>query len=106
MNRLLQQLCTNLLSGSFATNELRLWIGLEVRQLKTGQDKEQYRHEWKLPLPTQDKHVLFGLVRLHLEKITFSAPIRQLTVEVVPVKPRVAQGNLFALRRLNRKNWK
>jgi protein ImuB len=96
LNRLLQQLCTNLLSGSFATNELRLWIGLEVRQLKTGQDKEQYRHEWKLPLPTQDKHVLFGLVRLHLEKITFSAPIRQLTVEVVPVKPRVAQGNLFA----------
>lgn len=95
LNRLLQQLCANLVSGSFATNELRLSLGLEVRQLQTGGNKEQYQQEWKLPLPTQDKHLLFGLVRLHLEKITFSAPIRQLTVEVVPVKPRMAQGNLF-----------
>jgi protein ImuB len=48
-----------------------------------------------LPAPTQDRHVLFGLVRLHLEKTTFSAPIREFTLEVVPVKPRLAQGNLF-----------
>jgi protein ImuB len=95
LNRLLQQLCANLGSGSFATNELRLTIGLEVRQLQTGGNKEQYQHEWKLPVPTQDRHVLFGLIRLHLEKTTFSAPIRELTLEVVPVKPRLAQGNLF-----------
>jgi protein ImuB len=96
LNRLLQQLCANLLAGAFATNDLRLSIGLEIKQLKTGQEKEHYEHEWKLPLPTQDKHILFGLIRLHLEKITFSAPIRELTVEVIPVKPRVAQGHLFA----------
>jgi protein ImuB len=95
LNRLLQQLCANLISGSFATNELRLTIGLEVRQLQTDGNKELYQHEWKLPIPTQDRHVLFGLIRLHLERTTFSAPIRELIVEVVPVKPRRVQGNLF-----------
>jgi protein ImuB len=68
----------------------------EVRQIQNGQDGEKYQHEWKLPVPTQDKHMLFALVRLHLEKTVFSAPVRKLTLEVVPVKPRMAQGNLFA----------
>jgi protein ImuB len=40
--------------------------------------------------------MLFTLVRLDLEKNTFSTPIKKLTIEAVPVKPRVAQGNLFA----------
>lgn len=96
LNRLLQQLCANLISASLAANELRLTVGFEVRQMRNGQDGEETAHEWKLPVPTQDKNLLFGLVRLHLEKTTFSAPIRKLTVEVVPVKPRLAQGNLFA----------
>jgi len=96
LNRLLQQLCSNLVSGSLATNELRLKLCLEVRQSQSGQDGEQYEHDWKLPIPTQDKNLLFSLVRLHLEQTTFSAPIRKLTIEVVPVKPRLAQGNLFA----------
>ncbi|HEX4487576.1 MAG TPA: DNA polymerase Y family protein [Terriglobales bacterium] len=96
LNRLLQQLCANLLAGAFATNDLKISIGLEVKQLNTGEEREHYQHQWKLPLPTQDKHILFGLIRLHLERVTFSAPIRQITVEVIPVKPRVAQGNLFA----------
>ena len=59
-------------------------------------EEEQYRHEWKLPVPTQDRNLLFGLVRLQLEKTTFSAPVRRLSLEVVPVKPRVAQENFFA----------
>jgi len=69
---------------------------LEVRQVQGGHDGEEHKHDWKLPVPTQDKNVLFGLVRLHLEKSTFSAPIRKLSLEVIPVKPRLAQGNLFA----------
>jgi len=95
LNRLLQQLCFNLMAASLAANELRLTMELEVRQIKNGQDREKYQHEWKLPVPTQDKHMLFALVRLHLEKITFSAPVRKLILEVTPVKPRMAQGNLF-----------
>ncbi len=96
LNRLLRQLCASLMANSFAANELRLTMELEVRQTQNGQDGEKYRHEWNLPVPTQDKHILFALVRLHLERTTFSAPIRKLTLEVVPVKPRLAQGNLFA----------
>ncbi len=83
--------------AALAAKELRLTIELEVRQIKNGKkDEEQYEHNWKLPFPTQDKNLLFGLVRLQLEKTTFSAPVRKLTAEVVPVKPRVAQANLFA----------
>jgi protein ImuB len=40
--------------------------------------------------------MLFGLVRLHLEKTTFSAPVRKVVLKVVPIRPRIAQGNLFA----------
>lgn len=97
LNRLLQQLCANLIAASLATNELRLAVQLEVRQIQNGhKEEEEHKHDWKLPVPTQDKNLLLGLIRLHLEKTTFSAPIRKLTVEVIPIKPRVAQGNLFS----------
>jgi protein ImuB len=97
LNRLLHELCLKLLCAALAAQELRLTVALEVRQIQNGQKaEEQYTHDWKLPVPTQDKNLLFGLVRLQLEKTTFSAPVRKLTLEVVPVKPRVAQGNLFA----------
>jgi protein ImuB len=96
LNRLFQQICTRLIAHSRATNELRLTLDLEVRQIQNGQEKEQYRHEWKLPVPTQDKNVLFTLVRLDLERHTFSAPIKRVTIEAISAKPRIAQGNLFA----------
>ncbi|MGA7687370.1 MAG: hypothetical protein WCC32_15020 [Terriglobales bacterium] len=101
LNRLLQELCSKLLSAALAAQELRLTVELEIRQTvrqiqREKKEEEQYRHEWKLPVPTQDRSLLLGLVRLELEKTTFSAPVRQLTLEVVPVKPRVAQENFFA----------
>ncbi|MGA8298867.1 MAG: hypothetical protein WB817_05250 [Terriglobales bacterium] len=108
LNRLLQELCLKLLNAAMAAQELHLAVDLEVRQLqrhhkerdrekeKEEKEDEQHRHEWKLPVPTQDRHLLFGLVRLHLEKTTFSAPVRRLRLEVIPVKPRIAQENFFA----------
>jgi len=101
LNRLLQELCSKLLSAALAAQELRLTVELEVRQKlwqiqRSEKEEEQYRHEWKLPVPTQDRNLLLGLVRLHLEKTTFSAPVRRLSLEVIPVKPRVAQENFFA----------
>ena len=97
LNRLLQELCLKLLNSTLAAQELRLTVGLEVRQIRHGEkEEEQYRHEWKLPVPTQDRNLLFGLVRLQLEKTTFSAPVRRLSLEIIPVKPRVAQENFFA----------
>ena len=97
LNRLLQELCLKLLNAALAAQELRLTVDLEVRQIQRGtKEDEQYRHEWKLPVPTQDRSLLFGLVRLRLEKTAFSAPVRRLSLQVVPVKPRVAQENFFA----------
>jgi protein ImuB len=95
LKRLLQQVCTHLSSHALATNELRLTLDLEVRQRCDGSDGEQYCHDWKLPVPTHDGKMLFTLVRLDLERNTFSAPIKKVTVEAVPVKPRLAQGHLF-----------
>lgn len=96
LNRLLQQVCTRLASHSLATNELRLTLDLEIRQIQKGKEGEQYRHNWKLPVPTQDRNMLFSLVCIDLEKSTFSAPIKKVTIEVIPIKPRISQGNLFA----------
>ena len=117
LDRLLHDLCVRLLFTAQAATELRLTVGLNVRQIQnanrkgaasrvsTGigedhrhveEDDEQFQHEWKLPIPTQDKNLLFSLVRLHLEKTVFSAPVRCLRLEIVPVKPRLAQGSLFA----------
>jgi protein ImuB len=75
---------------------LRLILDLEVRQRRNDNSSEQYWHEWKLPVPTQDGRMLLALIRLDLERNTFSAPIRKVTVEAVPISPRMAQGNLFA----------
>lgn len=96
LNRILQKICSRLVSCSLSTNELRLSLQLEVRQIQDANDGEQYHRNWKLPVPTQDKNVLFTLARLDLERNTFSAPIKKLVLEAVPVKPRMAQGNLFS----------
>jgi protein ImuB len=96
LNRLIQQVCDKLTAAALAANELRLTAELEIMQMQSGIAGEQHKHNWTLPLPTQDKNMLFSLIRLHLEQTAFSAPIRKLTIEVVPVKPRVAQGHLFA----------
>lgn len=95
LNRLLQQVCVRLASRSLATNELRLKLELEARQLQTGENKEFYERAWKLPLPIQDPKVLFRLVYLDLEGNTQPAPIQKIIVQAMAVKPRFAQSGLF-----------
>jgi len=96
LNRLLQQVCSRLVARSLATNLVRLTLDLEVRQISDDTKGEQYTHEWKLPVPTQDRHLLFTLLRLDLESKTFSAPIKKISIEAFPLRPRMVQGNLFA----------
>jgi protein ImuB len=96
LNRLLHILCTKLLSNSLATNELRLTLQLEVRQRKDAESDERYDHSWKLPFPTEDRNVLFALINLDLQRQNFSAPIKRVVIEAVPIKPRRTQSNLFA----------
>ena len=95
LNRLLQQVCARLASRSLATNELRLKLELEARQLLTGENKEFYERTWKLPLPIQDSKVLFRLIYLDLEGNTQPAPIQKIMIEAIAVKPRFAQSGLF-----------
>jgi protein ImuB len=96
LHRLIQQITERLMSHSLATNELRLALDLGVAQLRDGSIGEQYKREWKLPLPTQDKNMLFAVVRLDLEHCTFAAPVKKITIEAIPIKPRHVQGDLFA----------
>ncbi len=95
LNRLIQQVCSRLIARSLATNELRLKLGLEARQLKSGETKEFYERSWKLPLPIQDHRVLFRLAYLDLENNAQPAPIGKVIVQAMPVKPRHAQSGLF-----------
>jgi len=95
LDRLIQQVCIRLVSRSLATTHLEINLDLEARQLSTGQNNEHYERVWKLPLPTQDARTLFRLVCLDLEKTAFSAPIKKITIKVVPVKPRSVQHGLF-----------
>jgi protein ImuB len=96
LNRLLQEICSCLIEHALSTNEVRLMLNLEAAQRLTGEKGEFYKREWKLPTPTQDTKMLFALIRLELERQTFVAPISEMTVEVIPIKPLTAQGNLFA----------
>jgi protein ImuB len=96
LNRLLQQACIRLVSRALATNQFEIALDLEARQAKTGELTEHYERVWKLPLPIQDGRVLFRLACLDLEKNTFSAPIKKITVRVTPVQPRSVQHGLFA----------
>lgn len=96
LHRLIQQIVERLMSRSLATNEVRLTLDLGVTQLRDGSTGEQYKREWKLPLPTQDKSMLFSVVRLDLEHSTLAAPVRKITIEAIPIKPRSVQGDLFA----------
>ncbi len=96
LNRILETICMRLEAQSVATNEVRLTLHLEVRQIQEEKQGEEYKHVWKLPVPTQNRTMLFTLLRLDLERNTFTAPVVKMTVEAIPVKPRMAQGNLFA----------
>jgi protein ImuB len=96
LNHLLHQVCSRLASQALSTNQVRLMLDLAVTQRQAKQGNEQYQQEWKLPVPTQDGRMLFTLLYLDLERNTFSAPIRKVTIEALPIQPRTAQGNLFA----------
>jgi protein ImuB len=113
LNRLLHDLCYRLISVAQAASELRLTLKLNIRHLQnsalrdmtcaqsnenrvTAEHDDEFTHAWKLPTPTQDKNLLFNRIRLLLERTAFSAPISRIKIEVIPVKPRLAQGGLFA----------
>jgi protein ImuB len=75
--RLLNQLCANLHSYAFATNELTLLLKLS------------------LPQPMRDPRVFLRLLLLDAEMHPPQSPVLGITINCEPVKPRVQQTGLF-----------
>src|SRR5262245_33431187 len=82
LSRLLDQICTRLRSLNLATHEVHLSLGSFVRVLK-------------LPLPVRNARLLTRLLILALEAHPPGTPVKQITVEAIPAKPRVVQNGLF-----------
>jgi protein ImuB len=95
LSRLTHELCEGLATRALAASEFRLTLELESYQLRAGEDQEVYEHVWKPPRPTSDAKFLCRLACLDLNEITFEAPIRKVTVEVVPSRLRTTQSELF-----------
>jgi len=106
LNRLLQELLERLQVMSLATDHVQLDFELEVhrdRQLKTenasslAADAVQplYQRTLKMPVPTQDAKVLLKLLQLDLAAHPPPAPVKKITVEVVPARVRLTQAGLF-----------
>lgn len=95
LNRLLQRLCIRLAARAFATNELRLSLSLEARQVNYEKRGEFYERVWKLPITTQNPKILFNLIYLDLQATSQSAPIRAITLRAEPAKERFTQHGLF-----------
>jgi protein ImuB len=82
LSRLLDAICTRLRSLNLATHEVHLTLGSFVRVLK-------------LPLPVRNAKLLTRLLILDLEAHPPGSPVKQITVEAIPVNPRVVQNGLF-----------
>lgn len=102
LNSLLQQLMTRLRSRSLATDEARIHLELEVhadRKLEVNalpEASESLRQSrLKLPVPTQDGKVLLKLLQLDLAERPPWAPVRKVTIELMPARVRTTQTNFF-----------
>ncbi|MBY0508448.1 MAG: hypothetical protein K2X03_31345 [Bryobacteraceae bacterium] len=85
--RLLNELCERLRQHSRATTEVRVALALV--------DQSTHTRVLALPFATHDAHALLKLVQLDLEAHPPRTAIRQLTVALTPVEPRVVQHHLY-----------
>jgi len=87
LRRFLQQLSLRLDAHYLVASELRLQI--------TFSDKSAYRHQFKIPEPTNNSEVLFRMLHTHLENFTSDFPIIAVALKAEAVKPSYQQFNLF-----------
>jgi protein ImuB len=105
LNRLLERLIARLMLRSLATDQLRIDLEMEVhedRQLaSTGNAagwQSIHQRTLKLPVPTQDSKVLLKLLQLDLAAHPPQAPVKKVSLELVPAQIRFGQVGLFQLR--------
>lgn len=87
LRRFLQQFSVRLGALHLVTNELQLEI--------TFGDKSNYRHQFKIPEPTNNVEVLFRMLHTHLENFTSASPILAVALKAEATKPSFEQFNLF-----------
>lgn len=87
LRRFLQQLSLRLDALYLVARELRLEI--------TFSDKSAYRHQFKIPEPTNHGEVLFRMLHTHLENFKSDFPIIAVALKAEATKPSYQQFNLF-----------
>ena len=87
LRRFLQQFSLRLGVLHLVVNELHLEI--------TFSDKSSYRHQFKIPEPTNNVEVLFRMLHTHLENFTSVSPILAVALKAEATKPSFEQFNLF-----------
>lgn len=87
LSRALNDICGRLSRQSMATTEIRLTLDLVT--------KPAFGRVLQLPFATRDARALLKLLQLDLEAHPPGAPVRAVTLELVPVEPRIVQGDLY-----------
>jgi protein ImuB len=87
LSRLLNGLVTRLATRGLATDELRLSLRLENREV--------HGRVIRLPVPSLDSRAFLKLLQLDLTAHPPIAPVMHVALEGNPVKPRAAQSGLF-----------
>jgi protein ImuB len=87
LRRFLQQFSVRLGALHLVASELQLQI--------TFSDKSSYRHQFKIPEPTNNVEVLFRMLHTHLENFTSASPILAVALKAEATKPSFEQFHLF-----------
>jgi protein ImuB len=87
LRRFLQQFSVRLGALHLVASELQLQI--------TFSDKSSYRHQFKIPEPTNNIEVLFRMLHTHLENFTSTSPILAVALQAEATKPSFEQFHLF-----------
>lgn len=105
LSRLLNQLCANLMQYALATNELRLQLVTEAKDVASGSNTSTnspanacdnlHERTITLPVPVQNSKTLLRLLLFDIEIEPPRAPIIAVTISAEPVKPRASQTGLF-----------
>jgi protein ImuB len=86
--RLLNQICASLNSHALATNELLVRMQLD-------QQTTTHERTLTLPSPMRDHKVFLKLLLLDMEMHPPQSPVKSVSINCEPVKPRVLQNGLF-----------
>ena len=87
VNRLIKQLCLQLDNHFLQAKVLILELAMD--------DKSQYRRIFKLPEPTTHEDKLRQLLETHFENLETTAPVRAITLKVIPTDATSQQNQLF-----------